>query len=169
MKKIIGFRTHSFVDVITNSSSELFIGKAKNDSDIIKDLLQEMLDLYNKTSEYQYDFDSCFGYIGTIGEKRGLESLLDTFFYHGVPYGLRKLLPSFPEYKYSNNSDLSYSEQREIEKKRMEEYKNNLSSKVLKEINSFFYIESNSYNSIPYELFDMIENLFKDSGRLHLG
>jgi hypothetical protein len=36
MKKIYTFKLHSMIDVITNSSSELFVGKSKSKQKLIK-------------------------------------------------------------------------------------------------------------------------------------
>jgi hypothetical protein len=46
-------KIHSVIDVITNSSTELFVCNTNKDIEYIKELLQELLDLYNKgTDEY---------------------------------------------------------------------------------------------------------------------
>jgi|LakMenEpi03Aug12_release.lakeMendotaPanAssembly.Ray.scaffolds.fasta_scaffold53998_3 hypothetical protein len=59
MKTIFVANNHSFVDVITNSSSELFVCNTDKTIDLVKDILKELL--------YKHDpklnFDDCFGEI----------------------------------------------------------------------------------------------------------
>ena len=59
MAKII-VRVHSVVDIITNSSSELFVGKSTKDVETVKELLQKMLDVSNEASGISYSFSDCF-------------------------------------------------------------------------------------------------------------
>ena len=64
MKTAFVIKTHSFVDLITNSSSELFICDTKKTVDMVKELLQTLLDTHNKLSECPAgSFDECFGKI----------------------------------------------------------------------------------------------------------
>ena len=46
MDKFI-IKTHSFIDVITNSSSELFVKEADKSVEVIEDILQKLLDVTN--------------------------------------------------------------------------------------------------------------------------
>lgn len=49
MKAIIS--THSFVDVITNSSSELFICETKKSVDAVKQVVEKLAEMYNEQSD----------------------------------------------------------------------------------------------------------------------
>lgn len=57
---MVKIKIHSIIDVITNSSSELFICDTDKSLEIIKELLQDMLDLYNKGNDTNYKFDEVF-------------------------------------------------------------------------------------------------------------
>lgn len=47
MKQIFLINVHSFVDVITNSSTELFICDTKKSVEVIKTILQKIIDITN--------------------------------------------------------------------------------------------------------------------------
>lgn len=59
MKTIFVANNHSFVDVITNSSSELFVCNTDKTIDLVKDILKELLHKHNP----KLNFDDCFGKI----------------------------------------------------------------------------------------------------------
>lgn len=56
-RKISIIRTHSFVDVITNSSTELFICDTKKELEAIKEILQKIIDGYNMMNDSSYSMD----------------------------------------------------------------------------------------------------------------
>jgi hypothetical protein len=59
---------HSFVDVITNSSTELFVSDTKKSVELVTDILQYAVALHNKTEGTEYDFNDIFEdvYFGSI-------------------------------------------------------------------------------------------------------
>lgn len=57
---MVKIKIHSIVDVITNSSSELFICDTNKSLEMIKELLQDMLNLYNKGNNINYKFEDVF-------------------------------------------------------------------------------------------------------------
>jgi hypothetical protein len=116
MKQILVINTHSFVDLITNSSSELFVCNTDKSVDMVESLLRKMLDLHNEIHGTSRHFDDCFG--GVYVATDHLKSL-------------------------ANSYDFSFTKGQII-------------------------IESQGDNSIPYELFDMIESAF-EARRHHLG
>lgn len=59
MKTTFIVNNHSFVDVITNSSSELFVCNTEKTIDLVKDILKELLYKHNP----KLNFDDCFGTI----------------------------------------------------------------------------------------------------------
>jgi len=63
----ITINIHSMVDVITNSSTELFILDTKKSVEVVKDILQEAVSLHNSTHGTNYKFDDIFDepYIGS--------------------------------------------------------------------------------------------------------
>jgi hypothetical protein len=119
MKQILVINAHSFVDLITNSSSELFVCNTNKSVDMVEVLLRKMLDLHNEIRGTERRFDDCFG---------GVYAATDATDY------LKSLAKSY---------DFSFTKGQII-------------------------IESQGDNSIPYELFDMIESAF-EARRHHLG
>ena len=63
MKETLLLKTHSFVDVITNSSTELFVGESSKSVDFIKEMLLEYLQLHFK---YNPDTNDYYGWDGTM-------------------------------------------------------------------------------------------------------
>lgn len=62
MKRLIVLNNHSFVDVITNSSTELFVSDTDKSIEMIKEVLQTIIDGYNMMNGSEYDM-SIFGSI----------------------------------------------------------------------------------------------------------
>ena len=73
MKTIIIINVHSFVDLITNSSTELFVLDVDKSLEVVKDILQEAINLHNKATNTDYKFEDIFDepYIGSA--DRALE------------------------------------------------------------------------------------------------
>lgn len=98
--------THSFVDVITNSSSELFICDSKKSVIMIKELLQKVLDLYFESTDdsypYSKSFDDIFGRIFIIDREnqRGIVETLRGF----DAYHNQKLIGKVAVYSASDNT-----------------------------------------------------------------
>ena len=128
MKQVLHFKPHSTIDVITNSSSELFVCDCGRDINAVEDMLQDMLDLHNKMFDEDRTFNDCFGDIYKIKDEDEARSLIDKVSY----------------FSYNNKSFNA------------ENYVGNI------------VIESDSDNSIPFELFDLIESGF-NARRIHLG
>jgi len=63
MKTLITFSTHSFVDLITNSSSELFVCDTQKTVEMVREILKKILDTHNEINDLNYDFDEVFGLI----------------------------------------------------------------------------------------------------------
>ena len=75
--KMIIINVHSMVDVITNSSTELFVLDTEKSLDWIKDILQEAINLHNKINNTKYKFEDIFRepYIGSAVEAlKGYEA-----------------------------------------------------------------------------------------------
>ena len=209
----------SFVDVITNSSSELFICNSDKSITLVEDILRDMLDKFNKEESTNLNFSDCFGSISII---KSIDDASGISYFYEMPATYEDALDSkrkdilCSEFK-SNNIELvtilgakkgGYFELRE---KSMQYATNELirikRELTLAELNNdkpnlpywwetgvkkrngyddwsdwdgssdFDYIEkyfnkllifSKEDNSIPYELFDQIEDVFS-AERLHLG
>ena len=65
--QIVIINPHSIVDVITNSSTELFIIPTDKTVEFVKEILQEAINLHNKTNGTSYTFDEIFKkpYVGS--------------------------------------------------------------------------------------------------------
>ena len=126
MTKKIRIKIHSFVDVITNSSTELFITNNRKTIDQVKDILEEIIDHYNDGVEKRLYEES---------EKLSINDFL---------------VYIYTKEKYDNRSkgyDWDYEKKKNIGK---------------------IMIEGAEDNIIPYEIFDMIERVFK-AEREYLG
>lgn len=174
MKPVIFVNLHSFVDVITNSSSELFVCDTEKSIETIESLLQEMLDLYNRCHEDEHKtFEETFGEIDVISkenkeEARGLMQTLGGYssYYHCE---LFETYPKHDDEKYKLEPEKQFSKT-DFEQYRKDEEKwldDNL-DKFLEKYGGRITIHSASDNSIPYSLFEMIDSAF-NSYHIHLG
>ncbi len=80
-KQILTINAQSFVDVITNSSSELFICNTDKSVEMITEVLQNMLDEYNQENGSNNTFSDCFGAIAIVGENNAT----GTYFIDDLP------------------------------------------------------------------------------------
>jgi hypothetical protein len=68
-KQILTINAQSFVDVITNSSSELFICNTDKSIDLVNEILQELLNGYVERNGGGPSFSDCFGAIAIVGDN----------------------------------------------------------------------------------------------------
>lgn len=59
-KKLIIIKPHSFVDLITNSSTELFSFNTELSLEVFKEILNELIILHNKVNNTQLTFEDVF-------------------------------------------------------------------------------------------------------------
>jgi hypothetical protein len=165
MKQILTFQTHSFIDVITNSSSELFICDTNDNLEMVKGLLQEMLDLYNSMNDMDVTFDECFGRVYRINTKADAEKYARSMVWWKYDYPSYPQIPKGAKGKelkdiYDKREDqLKEAEEKLIEKEMMN---------VERDYIGRIIIESDNDNSIPYEIMESIEYTF-NAQRYHLG
>ena len=88
MKTSFVINTHSFVDLITNSSTELYICDNKKTLECVKEILTVLLDNHNRMMNTSFTFDEVF---------KEPEISKHSFSYWQVPVALRE--------KYENYSD----------------------------------------------------------------
>lgn len=206
--------TQSFVDVITNSSSELFICNSDKSITLVEDILRDVLDKFNKEESVSYNFSDCFGSISII---KSIDDASGLSYFNGMPATYEDALDSkrkdilCSEFKSNNIELATILGHFELREKAMQYATNELirikRELTLAELNNdkpnlpywwetgvkkrngyddwsdwdgssdFDYIEkyfnkllifSKEDNSIPYELFDQIEDVFS-AERLHLG
>lgn len=135
-KELLIIRPHSMVDLITNSSSELFVCRTGKTLETVRELLIDMLNLQNKLFDSNLRFEECFE----------------------EPYYITE--DNFEDYfkEYVDNWGITQSPYDK------EKNYNNLKQRMI----GYIIIRSASDNSVPYELFDMIESSF-GANRYHLG
>jgi hypothetical protein len=92
MKQLIVINVHSFVDLITNSSSELFICDSGKSLETVKDILTGLIVEHNASSESKISADHLFG--GILNEPRTSEF---TFNYTTFPRELREEYEKYHE------------------------------------------------------------------------
>jgi hypothetical protein len=140
MKQLLIINTHSFVDVITNSSSELFVCNKEKSLDTVKKVLEEKWAEFIKSHPNQYDYEGDDGKRVVVANK---ESVWDVLHVRQGP---------------------SEHEQEVIDGKSEWGgwgYESHLKKDTI-------LIQSNDDNSIPFDFFDVIEDVF-DCDRVHLG
>jgi hypothetical protein len=176
MKQSILVNLHSFVDVITNSSGELFVCDTEKSLETVKSLLHEMLDLYNKCNEGKAQpFDEVFGRISVISkdDKEAAKELMLTIgSYKGYYHSTDEVFATFPSYedeKYKLEPDKQYSQTDfKAYQKDEEKWVEDNVDKFLEKYGGRITIHSASDNSIPYSLFEMIDSAF-NGYHIHLG
>lgn len=107
-KQLLIINHHSFVSLITNSSSELFVCDTKKSIDAVKEILTKLLASHSELSGTQYNYDDVFG---------DIELSKYTFDYHSYDPVLRNEYEKYNEFgRYS-----SYDLPNEIEELQEEE------------------------------------------------
>lgn len=162
MKQSLIINTHSFIDVITNSSSELFICDTDKSIEFVKEILQSMINTYNVANpNNQITYKECFR--DPYYAKDDFDALLNWIEYYvdTYPFCSKEVFKSFPKKDFRL---LKYDEQYKLR----EQWVNDHNEEIKKEFANSILIESKDDNSIPYELFDVIERWF-NATRMHLG
>lgn len=184
---------HSFVDVITNSSSELFVCDTDKSQEFIREFLERCLETYNFGSGRECKFDDCFGSIEEITEE-SFEKFVEDYV---IGWGLHRWdwkIQKVPDYwdfsksmeaeglkiDYRPAKDEAEELKRREENKRVSdeiearwervktEWKEKNIEKLKEHLIGNICIFSKDDNSIPYELFELIENTL-NATRRHLG
>jgi len=181
-KQLITIKPHSIIDVITNSSSELFVCSTDKSVDTISESLHLLLDTCNSINNENRDFDDVFGSIYEITE----DNIRNFFDDYVCGWGFRPdwNLPKIkdhwdlyeeydklngPQPKYGTEEFDTYNIKRSLYASNyIEEFFKNHYVTYKKSLIGLIVINSAGDNSIPYELFDMIESAF-NVNRIHLG
>lgn len=115
MKNLLIIRPHSFIDLITNSSSELFIYSGNKSVELVKQFLIELVRGYNKLIEND-KIDKSKIFTEIFQEPELAEYNFD---YNTLPLIIRK---EYEKYNYvPSNYDNSYSESEEYRNLRKKE------------------------------------------------
>jgi hypothetical protein len=87
MKNIFLLNIHSFIDLITNSSSEIFIANSSHSIEFLKEILNEMVNTYGKLEGGgNISFDTVFGDIYIIENENDLIKYLDIIKWYVIQY-----------------------------------------------------------------------------------
>lgn len=136
---------HSISDVITNSSSEMFVCDTNKTIERVRKDLESMLKCFNETNDMDYSFDDVFE-VPRRATKEDQDSAITYDTYR------KEQLESL---KKDGLSMIAIALGNDKEGK-------------IPTVGKTVIIQSESDNTIPYELFEQIERTFKAS-RYHLG
>jgi hypothetical protein len=178
-KQIFVITPHSFIDVITNSSSELFVGNTDKSLEAIKEICVDLLAMHNKINGTCLSFEDVFEEPWIVDESN-INDILNTLegYNNDIPSeweieqslqestGLKRI------YKYSESDEFKEHNEK-IMALVKEEYNKQMNEK-LPELKKLYMgrivLASANSNSIPYEMFDYLENIFTNYDcRTHLG
>ena len=140
MIKIIS--SHSFVDIITNSSTELFVCNTDKSAEFVTEIIRTLLDAYNKTTGCSLIVEDICS-VSVINTNEDIAA-------HKEEYDSWATI--YDDYKQSSFMGFADYKSREI---------NNVS------IGDIIILGTGD-NSIPYEIWDTINRLF-DGNNYHLG
>ena len=184
---IISFKLHSTIDVITNSSSELFVCDTTKSLEFVNEFLKNILDVYNSGNDTHYQFDDVYGDVYTVNEEN-----FDEFFKSVViDWDFKRWNWEVSEMKEYSDFINEYKAEHNLETKypydKFKDYNKDAAEKVNKAWDEHvelwsvankqivkdsaignIVIKSADENSIPFALFDLIEHTF-NGDRLHLG
>lgn len=148
MKQVFRVKPHSQIDVITNSSSEIFILKSDKSLETIKEMLRALCDFDGTNS-----FEGTFGDIYIIETEEQALRYAETIVWFKMHYDV---------YRYLGSSEYSWEEEQKRVKEWVKQYvkDNDLIGSIV--------IESNGDNSIPWGIVEFIEYSLH-AERTHLG
>ncbi len=187
MRKAILVETHSLVDVITNSSSEIFVCDTDKSILFVKTFLENALETYNMGSGSNIHFKEAFKEPYKIDESN-LDEFIENIVidWHFTPWNWdvprinsrwdhkeKYFKEKGLEYKYPWDQNRDYNngiekEAEEVWEKYFEDWKSVNIPKIKEKVIGNIVIESRCDNTIPYPLFDLIENVL-NAERQHLG
>ena len=160
-KQIIIFKIHSVADVITNSSSELFIIHTKKNLDAVKSILSNYLDKYN--SMFENDEPIKWEQVWTITETSSDMNALKTIIsmrtgniIHPVKGNISPM--TFKEFVANSNDAretwMTYNAYKEYKDKWVEE-----NAEIIREaLGNLFLVESVEDSSIPFEMVEWLQD-----------
>lgn len=174
----------SFVDVITNSSSELFICDTDKSLEFVESFLRKCLDLYNEGRGTEYNYEEAFGDIEVITDDN-IEEFIGEYIIGWVSYVDDIEVPDYFDFTEQKRDMLGWIDNPKTEEDRQansivrehieeawEEYQTGWIASNLDTLQSKYVgniiVSSKGENSIPYGLFDMIEESL-NAQRIHLG
>jgi hypothetical protein len=145
---------HSIIDVITNSSSELFISSKDTDVSFVREFLEDIISIENKYENRNTKFYDYFDEPYLLTEENIDSFLNDGSWFLSESYKM--------PFKQQNEPYDNYME-------RVNEYEKNWVRSVNKDdYIGKVVIKSASDNTIPYHYFELISSVL-NAKRYHLG
>jgi len=171
MKNIFLIKVHSFIDVITNSSTELFVGNISKSLEEIKEICNDLIAVYNKTNNYNISFKDVFDEPYIIDENN-IEDFLETIegYNDHLPshFDIEQKLNLKFKYPYYDHKEYNDKLEKIVDEKYQEEY--NAIKPILKEkYLGNTVLKGTTDNSIPYIIIEFLEEIFGYGSRIHLG
>jgi hypothetical protein len=152
-KKILVLNIHSFVDIITNSSTELFVGDSKKSIEAIEEIIQEFLDSLAKIDDSKPQKVDDILTISMIDESNVEEHLEDLLNYDVIPRFIKDLKGKYKPIDWNNYC----SEEDDKRKERNENWKSQNWVQLKSQLLGKIVIIGTVDNSIPYDLFYIIQ------------
>ena len=149
MGNIFAIRVEFATDIITNSSSELFVCNTDKTLEGIVEALQAMVDAYGKTEKRNYSFEGMF---------------CDPVFAKDAP----SWVASYIEYSIPWENPHDWREDRDKYYAYEQQKRDAFRSTLPEDFGDYILIHSADDNSIPYGIQEMIVDLF-NARRVHLG
>ena len=166
MKSLFVINTHSFVDLITNSSSELFVCNTNKSIESIKEILKSLLETHTKVCprEEITSFESCFGNI-FIPKY--------TWNYYIVPEKITDALRSFePNYRrdryFGEGSYYNAEEEKTSEQIDLEYEQRLIETKYDTNVGDLYNKNKKKYDRLWKLQRSAIDELWTDWGARHL-
>lgn len=156
MKTIFTIHTHSFVDLITNSSSELYVCDSSKTLAMVEKVLNTLLEMHNKCDNTEYTYDQCFA---------PLETSKYTFQYNDVPQEIQDEQETYWAYG-SPFIDRLYrsSEDRSDENKMLESKEYDLMKKYNIHEKNLYVTNREEYDRRYKEYRKAVDELWTDYG-----
>ena len=168
-KQLFVIKPHSIIDVITNSSTELFVGTTNKTKEFIEEIIKEYLVVYNKANNTHYNIENILTV--TVIDKSNAREWASEILDWEKPYYLKSSYQKRPDYDdyRTPKGNVDWEAYDLASKKWENNISNNISEDLINEFIGNVVIQGTEDNSIPYTLFDLIENLFTQSCRIHQG
>lgn len=180
MRQLLTIKPHSFIDIITNYSSELYVCDKNSSVNTIKELLDMLCIKYNVS------YENIFQPLLVIDESNVDDFIREYIIGWGAqPPGTdmgisdywdiyNMLETKYPnKYPYNENAeynraqyDLRHKEADEIEAREIESIKNDQNK--MSQLLGIICIFSADDNSIPWEMIEDMDGMF-NANRYHLG
>jgi hypothetical protein len=161
-------KPHSIVDVITNSSSELFVMKENKDIEFIRELLSDLLSVHNKANDTNLSLDK----ILTIKRIKTIEEAKDILYISYVlwdePLWITDYKNPVEKIDYTKLYPDHENAWNNLHERRKKQFNSYFTDDVTKQLIGTIVIRSNDDNSIPYIILNFIDWTF-DCQRIHLG